>query len=96
VTIVRWLWHRLLSFCGLYGSASGGGYVSATPVACDHVDSVIDLYLSHGGFAEWCWRCGAARSSEYVDDSIPKHLPGYGNPWLLVGINPDAKKGGAK
>jgi hypothetical protein len=28
VTIVKWLWHRLLSLFGLYGSASGGGDVT--------------------------------------------------------------------
>lgn len=52
--------------------------------ACTHEGTTVDLYSSHGGGAEWCWRCGSARSSSRTGESYSDWV------WLPVGSNPDA------
>lgn len=52
---------------------------------CKHAKA-IDLYGSHGGFAEWCPECGAARSSNYVDEDAPDGSEDRW-PWMPVGYS---------
>lgn len=48
-------------------------------LGCTHDGTVIDLYSSHGGWAEWCWACGAAQGSDWQSKG-----------WMLAGSDPSS------